>query len=313
MSIIEVENLYKCYDNGIQALNGLSLHVQAGEVFCLLGQNGAGKSTLIHILTTFLSPTSGHVRILDLDMHTHIEQIRPYIACVAQKTSIDTHLSLKENMMFQSKLYRIPELVAKSRMTELIECFELERYLDYPVSSYSGGIKRRLDIALNLMSSPKILFLDEPTVGMDVDARRKMWRMIHKIKEELGTTIFLTTHYLEEAETLSDTICIMKEGKEVIQGNSKQLKKYLNQKAIKISLSSLQESISLQELMKKTDIDNLYTRDENLYIQDTSFDITYYMKWLLEHQIPIQGIEIVEPTIEDIFIKIIHQKEEFTV
>ena len=218
MSAIQAENVIKKYKNGVQALDGLSLTVKDGEIFSLLGQNGAGKSTLIHILTTYLAPTSGLVTMFGKDIYREASEIRTQISCVAQRTSIDTHLSLTENMMFQSKLYKVPKDEAKTRMEILIACFGLERYLKYPVSSYSGGVKRRLDIALNMMSNPKILFLDEPTVGMDIQSRMAMWDMMKKIRTDFGTTIFLTTHYLEEADQLSDTICIMKNGKEILQG-----------------------------------------------------------------------------------------------
>ncbi len=219
MNAIYVKNLVKKYKNGVQALDGLTLTVKEGEIFSLLGPNGAGKSTLIHVLTTYLCPTSGFVTLFGKDISREAAEIRLMISCVAQKTSIDTYLSLKENMIFQSKLYRVPGAEAAKRMEMLIFNFGLEDYLKYPVSSYSGGVKRRLDIALNLMSNPKVLFLDEPTVGMDIGSRKAMWNMVKKIRNDFGTTIFLTTHYLEEADELSDTICIMKNGKEVIQGS----------------------------------------------------------------------------------------------
>ena len=176
------------------------MSVKRGEIFSLLGQNGAGKSTLIKVLTTYLHPTSGKIFMFGKDIDHEAAEIRSEIGCVAQKTSIDTHLSLTENMHFQGKLYKIPKQDAKKRMEKLIDCFGLENYLQYPVASYSGGIKRRLDIALNLMSNPKALFLDEPTVGMDIQSRMAMWDMVRKIRTDFGTTIFLTTHYLEEAD-----------------------------------------------------------------------------------------------------------------
>ncbi len=196
MSAINVKNLVKQYKNGVCALSGLNLAVKRGDIFTLLGPNGAGKSTLIRILTTYLRPTSGYVEIMGKDLQKSAEVIRPLIACAAQRISIDEHLSLTENMMFQSRLYKVPTAEAKQRMENLIERFGLERYSAYPVSSYSGGIKRRLDIALNMMSNPQILFLDEPTTGMDIQSRMAMWDMLKKIKHELGTTVFLTTHYL---------------------------------------------------------------------------------------------------------------------
>ena len=214
MYAIQIKNVVKEYKNGVQALSGLNLTVKQGELFSLLGQNGAGKSTLIRILTTYLKPTSGHIMMFGKDIEKEATTIRTEIACVSQQTSIDTYLSLEENMIFQSRLYKIPKSEAFDRMEKLIVAFGLEQYRKYPVSSYSGGVKRRLDIALNMMAKPKLLFLDEPTVGMDIQSRRLMWEMINKIRTDFGTTVFLTTHYLEEADNLSDTICIMKDGKE---------------------------------------------------------------------------------------------------
>lgn len=234
MLAIDVVNVKKTYKNGIQALGGISLSVKTGEIFSLLGQNGAGKSTLIGILTTYLKADSGEVIILGDNIAGSPMKVRNNIACVAQRISVDKHLSLRENMMFQSDLYGISKDEAKKRMEILIAEFELSQYLKYPVSSYSGGIKRRLDIALNMMSNPKILFLDEPTVGMDIQSRMAMWQMLKKIRDNFGTTIFLTTHYLEEADGLSDTICIMKDGKEVIQGSPLELREFINQKTIRI-------------------------------------------------------------------------------
>ena len=183
MYAIQTQNTVKKYKNGVQALNGINISVKTGEIFSLLGQNGAGKSTLIKILTTYLKPTSGKVIMFDQDIHNQTDVVRSTIACVAQQTSIDTHLSLEENMMFQSRLYKIPKAKAKEKIEELIRDFELEQYRNYPVSSYSGGVKRRLDIALNMMSNPKILFLDEPTVGMDIQSRMRMWDMLLKIRD----------------------------------------------------------------------------------------------------------------------------------
>lgn len=236
MYAIQIENVIKEYKNGVQALSGLNLSVKQGELFSLLGQNGAGKSTLIRILTTYLKPTSGNIMMFGKDIEKEAAAIRAEIACVSQQTSIDTYLSLEENMLFQSRLYKIPKAEALDRMEKLITAFGLQQYRKYPVSSYSGGVKRRLDIALNMMTNPKLLFLDEPTVGMDIQSRQLMWEMISQIRNNFGTTVFLTTHYLEEADNLSDTICIMKEGKEVIQGTPLELRAYLRQDTVQNSI-----------------------------------------------------------------------------
>lgn len=311
MEAIYVEDVVKCYKNGVEALSGLSLTVKKGEIFSLLGQNGAGKSTLINILTTYLEPTSGTVKILGNDIYTEVNKVRRSIACVAQKTSIDTYLSLRENMMFQSKLYKIPKVEAEEKMKTLISCFSLERYLDYPVSSYSGGVKRRLDIALNLMSNPQILFLDEPTVGMDIQSRMAMWDMMKKIRDEFGTTIFLTTHYLEEADELSDTICIMRAGKEVIQGTPSKLRELIKQDILSVRFTNKNQSKTcLTELGKARNDIKLSLRDEKIliYSKQSREDFKTINQWLFANQIKFEGIEIVQPTLEDVFLRLTETK-----
>jgi ABC-2 type transport system ATP-binding protein len=307
MSAIYVNDLIKKYKNGVQALDGLNLTVNKGEIFSLLGPNGAGKSTLINVLTTYLSPTSGNVTMLGKDICREAAAIRKQISCVGQRTSIDSYLSLTENMMFQSKLYKVPKTEAQRRMKTLIACFGLERYLKYPVMSYSGGVKRRLDIALNMMSNPEVLFLDEPTVGMDIESRMAMWDMMKKIKNDFGTTIFLTTHYLEEADQLSDTICIMKDGKEVIQGSPNALREYLRQDMLKISFSSQEEARSCFEplktimALKESDL----RRDKIITgLKNGRKDLEKASRWLLEHDTHFLGVEIMQPTLEDVFIRL---------
>ncbi len=307
MTAIGVKDLVKTYKNGVQALNGLTLTVNEGEIFSLLGPNGAGKSTLINVLATFLRPTSGSVILFGKDAAQEAAAIRTQIACVAQRTSIDSHLSLTENMMFQSKLYRVPKPEAQKRMKTFISCFGLERYLKYPVSSYSGGVKRRLDIALNLMSNPKVLFLDEPTVGMDIQSRMAMWNMMRKIRNEFGTTIFLTTHYLEEADQLSDTICIMKNGEKIIQGSPSTLREYLRQDMLRISFATKEEAKSyfepLQSIFSLKESD-LHHDKITTGLKNGRSDLEKATRWLLEHNAPFLGIEIMQPTLEDIFIRL---------
>lgn len=304
---IEIHKVDKTYKNGVQALCGMSIKVKSGEIFTLLGENGAGKSTLIKVLTTFLKPTTGKINVIGKDIQTHSELIRSSIACVSQHISIDTHLSLQENMLFQAKLYKVPKNEAKKRMLKLIDDFDLKPYLKYPVSSYSGGIKRRLDIAMNMMSNPKILFLDEPTVGMDIQSRKIMWDMIKKIKNDLGTTIFLTTHYLEEADILSDTICIMKDGREIVQGSPSELKEYLKQDIIEIKLSSKKMAIKLAELLKNhQDLYSIEARNSTVIAIAKNTVDTFYklISYLIDNEISFFGIDIIQPTLEDVFLRL---------
>ena len=312
MYAIQIKNVVKEYKNGVQALSGLNLTVKQGELFSLLGQNGAGKSTLIRILTTYLKPTSGHIMMFGKDIEKEATTIRTEIACGSQQTSIDTYLSLEENMIFQSRLYKIPKSEAFDRMEKLIVAFGLEQYRKYPVSSYSGGVKRRLDIALNMMAKPKLLFLDEPTVGMDIQSRRLMWEMINKIRTDFGTTVFLTTHYLEEADNLSDTICIMKDGKEVIQGTPLELRTYLRQDTLQIyfpNISVLKQYFP--QLQKHFYEQEIYVRNAVLVIHthDSKNDMEKAVCFLLQKSIPFTGIEITQPTLEDVFLRLTSKSE----
>lgn len=307
MTAIKIEHLVKQYKNGVRALNDLNIQVEKGEIFSLLGPNGAGKSSLINILTTYYSPTSGTVTILDKDLSRESSWVRKQIACVAQHVSIDEHLSLMENMMFQSRLYKVDNDTASKRIQTLIDSFGLSQYLKYPVASYSGGVKRRLDIAMNMVSYPKILFLDEPTVGMDISSRKAMWKIMRKIRDDFETTIFLTTHYLEEADQLSDTICIMKEGHELIQGKPSDLRQYTRQNILRIGFSNIEKIKKYAEMLKGTQmLLPLNIRGNSIFTDCTEDRKTFedVNRWLLEKKIPFEAIEMVQPSLEDVFLKL---------
>ena len=307
MYAIQAQKVTKRYRNGAQALENFSVQVREGEIFTLLGPNGAGKSTLIRILTTYLKPDSGEVRMLGKELCRDAASIRQDIACVAQQTSIDTYLSLEENMLFQSRLYRIPKAEAKHRMEKLICDFDLHSFRKYPVASYSGGIRRRLDIALNLMSNPMILFLDEPTVGMDIQSRMAMWDMVRKIRDDFGTTIFLTTHYLEEADNLSNTVCIMKEGREVAQGTLAELRSYIRQDTLLIHFSTDAEAKKHRKDMKPAFPESQVTiRNGDIVVntKEGHLDMERALGILLKHNIPFRGIEISQPTLEDVLLRL---------
>lgn len=307
MNAIQVQSLHKTYKNGVKALNGLNLTVKSGEIFSLLGQNGAGKSTLIKILTTCLKADSGSMAVCGKNIGTDPGFTRSNIACVSQQISIDSHLSLEENMMFQSELYKVPRDQAKKRMKALIKKLELESFLRYPVASYSGGIKRRLDIAMNMVSGPKILFLDEPTVGMDIQSRLAMWNMMKRIKAEFGTTIFLTTHYLEEADSLSDTICIMRDGQTAVQGSPFELKGYLRQDSVKAAFYTKEHAKAAKEQLYNHFVEYKITVQDTVMTvisHDSRHTIQTVIQFFLEHQILFKGIEITQPSLEDVYIRL---------
>lgn len=216
--MIEINNLTKKYKEKT-AVNDLSLTINKGELFSLLGTNGAGKTTTIKILSTLILPTSGSIKINNLDIIKDKRKIKEIINISPQETAIAPNLTVLENLYFIADIYKIPN--KKEKVEELIKIFKLEEVLKQKAKTLSGGYQRKLSIAISLINNPKVLFLDEPTLGLDVISRRELWKVIKSLKG--NTTIILTTHYMEEAEELSDRIGIMNKGKLIRLGTSKEL------------------------------------------------------------------------------------------
>ena len=310
MKAIETISLTKTYKNGKTALDELNLSVESGEIFSLLGTNGVGKSTLINILTTFLKPTSGKALVMGKDVEKAADFVRTQVSCVAQNVSADNDLTLHENMVFQGRLYGLSKNLLGEREQKLFELFELEEYTSKKTGSCSGGIKRRLDIAMSMLSEPKILFLDEPTVGMDIQSRHIMWSTLEKLKKELGITIFLTTHYLEEADLLSDTICFMANGKKLLQGSPASLRHYTQNDVIRITTKTDDNAKALERHLQGNHfIQCSYCKGTAVYLQVSEKEkaIQEIGTLALTHS-ECFGVEIVEPNLEDIFIQITESK-----
>ncbi len=221
---IEVKDLTKKF-NGFTAVNDISFSVQKGEIFAFLGPNGAGKSTTIKILTTLLLPTNGSIQVNGYDPVKDQDKVRQSFGIVFQDQSIDDELTAYENMEFHGVLYNISLAVRKTRIQELLEFVELWDRRDFLVKTFSGGMRRRLEIARGLLHHPKIFFLDEPTIGLDPQTRNHIWSYIQKLNKEEGITIFFTTHYMDEAEKVAQKIAVIDHGKIVTQGTSEELKK----------------------------------------------------------------------------------------
>jgi len=226
MHAIKVEELLKKF-NGFTAVDRISFDVSYGELFGLLGPNGAGKTTTINILSTLLKPTSGYAEVAGFDIRKRRDEVRRSIGIVFQDPTLDTKLTGKENLLFHAMLYGIKKEEAEKRMKEVLELVELEDRADTLVEKYSGGMKRRLEIARGLIHRPKVLFLDEPTLGLDAQTRRRIWDYIKKLNKETEITMILTTHYMEEADYLCDRIAIIDHGKIVAIDNPTNLKNML--------------------------------------------------------------------------------------
>jgi ABC-2 type transport system ATP-binding protein len=221
--MIRVQNLTKTF-NGMTAVNDVSFTVERGEIFAFLGPNGAGKTTTIKMLTTLLRPTSGKVELNGLDPTVEQSKARQSFGIVFQDPSLDSELTAYENMELHGVLYHVPRKLRSDRIESLLKLFELWERRDSYVKDYSGGMKRRLEIARGFLHTPKILFLDEPTLGLDPQSRNQLWTHVKHLNESESVTVFLTTHYMDEAERVAHRIAIIDQGKIVAQGTSAELK-----------------------------------------------------------------------------------------
>lgn len=229
-AVVETLSLTRCFDH-VTAVDQLSFSVESGAIFGLLGTNGAGKSTTIKMLTTLLPPTAGTARVAGFDIVREPEAVRRHIGYVAQMLSADGELTGYENLLISAKLYGIPRAQRKARIDGALEFMELASQADRLVSQYSGGMIRRLEIAQAMLHRPAILFLDEPTVGLDPAARHAVWQRIRILRKEFGTTILMTTHDMDEADQLCDTVAFMHAGKLVVSGAPHELKQRLGHDA----------------------------------------------------------------------------------
>ncbi len=234
---VEVERLVKTYPGGVQALKGVSFSVRSGTVFALLGPNGAGKSTIVKILTTLSRPTSGHASIVGRNVVREPQRVRQVIGVVAQKSSVDLEATTTENLTLQGQLYGLSGTMLRQRVSSLLERFGLTDARKYITRTLSGGMQRKLDVAMGLIHQPQVLFLDEPTTGLDPEARADMWHEIARLTEEDGLTVVLTTHYLEEADHLAQHVAIIVHGQIVVEGTPAGLKAKLRGDAIQVEFA----------------------------------------------------------------------------
>lgn len=251
-NIITARNLVKQFGK-FKAVDGINFEVKKGEIFAFLGPNGAGKSTTIKMLTTMLRPTDGTLELAGHDVTKERDNARKSFGIVFQDPSLDEELSAYENMTLHATLYRIPKAHQKVRIQELLELVELWDRKDSMVKTFSGGMRRRLEIARGLLHEPKVLFLDEPTLGLDTQTRNLMWAYVKKLSDEKGMTIFFTTHYLDEAEEVAERIAIIDHGKIVAQGTTKELTKQTATKTLEAAYLKLTGSTIRDDASKGND------------------------------------------------------------
>lgn len=302
MDFIEVKNLTKQF-NGIRAVDNLSFSVEEGEIFGMLGPNGAGKTTTIFILCTLINPTSGSARVAGFDVVKQENLVRKNIGIVFQDVIIDDRLTAVENLRMKANLYSMDKEVWTSRAEELLELVELTDRKDDLVATYSGGMKRRLEIARGLLNEPKVLFLDEPTLGLDPQSKRWIWDYLKGLNKEKGITILLTSHYMDEVDELSNRIIIMDHGKEVILDTPSNLKNHLGKDVIRIKGDPDQEILTkLKNLSFVNDV-KISTEGLEIGVNLPGGDATpQIMDILYKNNYSFKSYTIQSPTLEDVFI-----------
>ena len=304
MYSIETRSLTKSFGD-VLAVNDISFSVEKGEIFGFLGPNGAGKSTTMMIFTTLLKPTSGQALISGFDVMTNAKQVRENIGYVQQESTVDEYLSGRENLTLQAKLNHIPKGEINKRIDEVLELIELVDKQDQAVVTYSGGMRKRLDIAGGLLHRPRVLFLDEPTVGLDIQTRRKIWEYIEKIHTEFDMTIFLTTHYMEEADKLCDRIGIIDGGKIQVIDTPENMKNALGNEVISIVIEEGQHRDSFLSEIREIEFVKKISEDGfklTLFASNGTEVIPKIFQISSKLDVKITSISLTQPTLDDVFI-----------
>jgi ABC-2 type transport system ATP-binding protein len=304
MNSIEINSLSKKFGN-VLAVDDISLKVNEGEIFGFLGPNGAGKSTTMMILTTLLKPTSGNALVAGYDVVSDAKQVRQNIGYVQQELSVDEYLTGRENLILQARLNHIPKNLVNKRIDEILDLIELTEKQDATVITYSGGMRKRLDIAGGLLHHPKVLFLDEPTVGLDIQTRRKIWEYLRKIHEEFQMTIFVSTHYMEEADSLCDRIAIIDYGKIQVIDSPQTMKNALGNEVITFTINDEEKKSTLISKIKEIEYVKDISINQNgitVFSSKGTEVIPLIFQLSSGFGIKINSISLTQPSLDDVFI-----------
>lgn len=305
--IIVAEHLSKCYRGDILAVNQVSIEVYKGEIFGFLGPNGAGKSTTIHMLTTIIRPTGGKARVCGFDAIREPHLVRRNIGFVSQDIAVDEALTGRENLALQGRFYHLRADVILRRTQELLALVDLTDRADHLVSAYSGGMRKRLDIAAGLIHRPSVLFLDEPTLGLDIQTRHRIWEYVKKLREEQEITIFLTTHYMDEADSLCDRIAIIDHGQIVALGPPGNLKEHIGGDLLSIKLAPgrWDENALQRDMARLPGVEKVSPGPDgsfSLIVQKGEFAAPGILAALVEMGLEIQSISLKRPSLDDVFL-----------
>jgi ABC-2 type transport system ATP-binding protein len=301
--VIKAEGLTKVFNGNLVAVDHINFSVKHGEIFGFLGPNGAGKTTTINMLITVLKPTEGQASILGYDIAKQNNEVRNTIGVVPQDYTADEDLTGYENILLCADLYGIPREISKKRASELLTLVELTTFKDKKVQTYSGGMRRRLELACGLVNRPKVLFLDEPTLGLDVQTRAATWNYVRMLKKEFGMTLFMTTHYLEEADALCDRIAIIDHGKIVVVGTPDELKESLGGDIITVSI---QKDVDITGLVKKIEHVKEVKKENGMYmIKSENGEVTapLIIEALRKEGHVVTKLSLTKPTLNEVYLQ----------
>lgn len=298
MDVIRVKNLRKIFNHQFKAVDGITFEVKQGEIFGFLGPNGAGKTTTMNILCALTKPTEGEAYVCKYDVMTQPDEVRKCIGIVFQDMSLDDRLTAKENLELHARLYGVPKSEREKRINEVLELAELKDRENSIVKTFSGGMKRRLELARGLIHHPRVLFLDEPTLGLDPQTRKHIWDYILKLKKEKAITIMLTTHYMEEADELCDRIAIMDHGKIIALDTSKNLKDSLGGDTIILDLKDedMKKGIKIFKNSKA------FNGQLFLSVKNAGKEIKRILEVAKKNNIDVLEINVRRPTLNDVFL-----------
>jgi ABC-2 type transport system ATP-binding protein len=299
---IEVDGLVRDFKGGVRAVDGIDLRVAPGEIYGFLGPNGAGKSTTVLVLTTLLPPTAGQVRVAGLDVVRHGAEVRRAIGASLQESALDPYLTGSEHMRLQSALHGLPRAERQARGRELLERVGLTDAAGRKVGGYSGGMKRRLDLALALVHRPRLLFLDEPTTGLDVQSRTALWDEVRRLAGD-GVTVFLTTQYLEEADVLADRVGIIDRGKIVAEGTPAALKAEVGRATVEAAPAERGDRERLAAVLRRFGEDTPGTSGTvAVRLQTGVSDLADVVRALDSEGIGVADLRLHAPTLDDVFL-----------
>ncbi len=299
--VIQAKGLKKSYGKNA-VLKGIDLTVERGTMLALLGPNGAGKTTTVRILSTLLGYDTGEVKVHGFDVKTESDKVRQVIGLTGQSAAVDELLTGRENLVMMGRLYRLTGASAKARAQELLEEFDLTDAAERPAKTYSGGMRRRLDLAVSLIATPPIIFLDEPTTGLDPRSRISMWEIIERLKQN-GATILLTTQYLEEADQLADKIIVIDGGKVIAEGTANDLKSKVGRDRLELTFAtSKTHKQAVKVLGTSIQESNEEEKTVTIVLKDTNADVRKVLDILSKEKLKFDAMAVHKPTLDDVFL-----------